>query len=196
MTIRVLTENLFSCLRFKCAKLEWNECFNLTIRFFNFVEHRNFWFSYCINKLQQAHFYYNLLIRFSILTLPKYFLKTKAFVIIKLFFDKKKLGGNSAAASQTGTGSTGSQATFYNMEKDMENNLLRRINELHRAQLEPLVKFLPLILDKLLLLMVKPPAFDGHILNVGPAAFNAIAMIVNKLTSSVSPFTLFFSVWE
>ena len=78
----------------------------------------------------------------------------------------------------------------------MENNLLRRINELHRAQLEPLVKFLPLILDKLLLLMVKPPAFDGHILNVGPAAFNAIAMIVNKLTSSVSPFTLFFSVWE
>ena len=105
------------------------------------------------------------------------------------------LGGNTAA-SQTGTGSIGSQATFYNMEKDMENNLLRRINELHRAQLEPLVKFLPLILDKLLLLMVKPPAFDGHILNVGPAAFNAIAMIVNKLTSSVSPFTLFFSVWE
>ena len=77
----------------------------------------------------------------------------------------------------------------------MENNLLRRINELHRAQLEPLVKFLPLILDKLLLLMVKPPAFDGHILNVGPAAFNAIAMIVNKLTSSVSPFTLFLVPW-
>ena len=103
----------------------------------------------------------------------------------------KILGGNSAAASQTGTGSTGSQATFYNMERDMENNLLRRINELHRAQLEPLVKFLPLILDKLLLLMVKPPAFDGHILNVGPAAFNAIAMIVETLTSSVSPFTLY-----
>ena len=99
------------------------------------------------------------------------------------------LGGNSAA-SQAAGGSTGSQATFYNMERDMEDNLLRRINELHRAQLEPLVKFLPLILDKLLLLMVKPPAFDGHILNVGPAAFNAIAMIVNKLTSSVSPFTL------
>ena len=79
----------------------------------------------------------------------------------------------------------GASSTFY-AEKDMEDNLLRRINELHRARLEPLVKFLPLILDKLLLLMVKPPAFDGHILNVGPAAFNAIAMIVNKLTSSVS----------
>ena len=78
------------------------------------------------------------------------------------------------------------QSTFYNQEKDMEDNLLRRINELHRARLEPLVKFLPLILDKLLLLMVKPPAFDGHILNVGPAAFNAIALIVNKLSSSVS----------
>ena len=78
------------------------------------------------------------------------------------------------------------QSTFYSGEKDMEDNLLRRINELHRARLEPLVKFLPLILDKLLLLMVKPPAFDGHILNVGPAAFNAIALIVNKLSSSVS----------
>ena len=144
-----------------------------------------------MKKLQQAHFYYNLLIRFSILTLPKYFLKTKLLLLLIWFFLIKNLGGNSMAASQTGTGSTGSQATFYNMERDMENNLLKRINELHRAQLEPLVKFLPLILDKLLLLMVKPPAFDGHILNVGPAAFNAIAMIVNKLTSSVSPFTLY-----
>ena len=80
----------------------------------------------------------------------------------------------------------GAASNSLYVEKDMEDNLLRRINELHRARLEPLVKFLPLILDKLLLLMVKPPAFDGHILNVGPAAFNAIAMIVNKLTSSVS----------
>ena len=136
-----------------------------------------------------------LLLQFTnkVLDLARIFSQNKASVL--LFFLIKILGG-SAAASQTGTGSTGSQATFYNMERDMENNLLRRINELHRAQLEPLVKFLPLILDKLLLLMVKPPAFDGHILNVGPAAFNAIAMIVNKLTSSVSPFTLFFSVWE
>jgi hypothetical protein len=71
-------------------------------------------------------------------------------------------------------------------EKDMEDNLLRRINQLHMAKLEPLVKFLPLVLDKLLLLMVKPPSFEGHILNVGSAAFNAIALIVNKITQSVT----------
>ena len=99
---------------------------------------------------------------------------------------KLQLGGNTAAGQNPGGGTQGVQSTFYNMERDMEDNLLSRIRELHRAKLEPLVKFLPLILDKLLLLMVKPPAFDGHILNVGPAAFNAIAMIVNKLTSSVS----------
>ena len=92
-----------------------------------------------------------------------------------------QLGPNATVAAAAAAAS----GPFY-VEKDMEDNLLRRINELHRARLEPLVKFLPLILDKLLLLMVKPPAFDGHILNVGPAAFNAIAMIVNKLTSSVS----------
>lgn len=92
---------------------------------------------------------------------------------------------NLTAKLQLGSGiKSNSQSTFY-VEKDMEESLLRRINELHQARIEPLVKFLPLILDKLLLLMVKPPAFDGHILNVGPAAFNAIAEIVNKLTSSV-----------
>ena len=92
---------------------------------------------------------------------------------------------NLTAKLQLGGQKSPPHSTFY-VEKDMEDNLLQRINELHKARLEPLVKFLPLILNKLLLLMVKPPAFDGHILNVGPAAFNAIAMIVNKLTSSVS----------
>ena len=89
------------------------------------------------------------------------------------------------AKLQLGPESSVAQSSFY-LEKDMEGSLLRRINELHLARLEPLAKFLPLILDKLLLLMVKPPAFDGHILDVGSAAFLAIAMIVNKLTSSVS----------
>ena len=95
------------------------------------------------------------------------------------------------AKLQLGPNFNVAQSTFY-AEKDMEDNLLRRINELHRARLEPLVKFLPLILDKLLLLMVKPPAFDGHILNVGPAAFNAIALIVNKLSSSVRSYSKSF----
>ena len=65
----------------------------------------------------------------------------------------------------------------------MEHNLLKCIDELFKARIEPLVKFLPHILNKLLLLMVKPPTFDGHILNVASSrAFNSISMIVNKLT--------------
>ena len=63
-------------------------------------------------------------------------------------------------------------------ETNIEDNLLKRINDLHRARLEPLVKFLPLILDKLLLLMVKPPTFDGHILNV--ASINTCTTITQN----------------
>ena len=56
------------------------------------------------------------------------------------------------------------------------------------AAIEPLAKFLPLVLDKLLLLMVKPPAFplaSGQAA-VGQAAFKAVADIVNKITNTVS----------
>ncbi len=88
------------------------------------------------------------------------------------FTAKLQLGPNSNLPTSVG-------------ERDMEDNLLKRINELHLARLEPLVRFLPLILDKLLLLMVKPPTFEGHILNVGQAAFNAIASIVIKVSTSV-----------
>ena len=70
-------------------------------------------------------------------------------------------------------------------ETNLELSLVRHINNLHEARIEPLVKFLPLILNKLLLLMVKPPTFDGHILNVASAAFNAISKIVFKLTDSI-----------
>ena len=71
-------------------------------------------------------------------------------------------------------------------QKAMEDSLLKRINDLYNARVEPLVKFLPLVLDKLLLLMVKPPSYAGHVLNVGQAAFNAMAAIVNKLSNCVS----------
>ena len=77
-------------------------------------------------------------------------------------------------------------------ETNIEDNLLKRINDLHRARLEPLVKFLPLILDKLLLLMVKPPTFDGHILNVASAAFNSISMIGKNQKFSVVQFREIF----
>ena len=73
-------------------------------------------------------------------------------------------------------------------QKAMEDSLLKRINDLHNSRVEPLVKFLPLVLDKLLLLMVKPPSYAGHVLNVGQASFAAMAAIVNKLSNCVSTF--------
>ena len=48
------------------------------------------------------------------------------------------------------------------------------------------LRFLPLILDKLLLLMVRPPSVAGHVLNVSQGAFNAIAAVVKKISSAVS----------
>ena len=40
-------------------------------------------------------------------------------------------------------------------------NFFFRINDLPSARLEPLVRFLPLVLDKLLLLMVRPPSLPS-----------------------------------
>lgn len=45
-----------------------------------------------------------------------------------------------------------------------------------------MVKFLPLILDKLIGLIVTPPLLNGHVLNCANAAFEALAMIVGTLT--------------
>ena len=47
-----------------------------------------------------------------------------------------------------------------------------------KARPESLVSFLPLVLDKLLLLMVKPPTVAGLTLNVGQAAFSAMTSVV------------------
>ncbi len=71
-------------------------------------------------------------------------------------------------------------------ERSVEDDLTKKLADLHTARLEPLVKFLPLVLDKLLLLMVKPPAVAGHVLNVAQAAFLAIGSVVNKITAAVS----------
>ena len=59
--------------------------------------------------------------------------------------------------------------------------MLKRLSEIQLSRLEPLVRFLPLVLDKLLLLMVRPPSVAGHVLNVAQASFNAIAAVVRKI---------------
>lgn len=63
--------------------------------------------------------------------------------------------------------------------------LYYRILNLKQAKLEPLIKFLPLVLDKLLLLLVKSPILNGCVFNIGQAVFETIATIV-KLINTVS----------
>ena len=51
--------------------------------------------------------------------------------------------------------------------QELEGDLVASLREVGRARPESLVAFLPLVLDKLLLLMVKPPTVAGLTLNVG-----------------------------
>nr|CAD7402776.1 unnamed protein product [Timema poppensis] len=67
-------------------------------------------------------------------------------------------------------------------EANMENELKTSILELTHAKSEPLVKFLPLIMNKLVLLMVKPPTILGQAMNIGQTSFEAITMIVRNVT--------------
>jgi len=48
-------------------------------------------------------------------------------------------------------------------EANFESELKRSIGDLTHARSGPLIRFLPLILDKLLLLMVRPPIIAGQV---------------------------------
>ncbi|XP_071439283.1 dedicator of cytokinesis protein 7 [Hetaerina americana] len=67
-------------------------------------------------------------------------------------------------------------------ETNIENELKNSILDLKHAKLEPLVKFLPLIFDKLIYLMVKPPIIGGQPMNLGQNTFEAIAMLVQNIS--------------
>ncbi|KAE8748545.1 hypothetical protein FOCC_FOCC004721 [Frankliniella occidentalis] len=68
-------------------------------------------------------------------------------------------------------------------EANMEGALKASILELTHAKSEPLVKFLPVILDKLLLLLVRPPAVSGQLMNIGQTTFEALASLVKSITA-------------
>ncbi|XP_040566544.1 dedicator of cytokinesis protein 7 isoform X1 [Lepeophtheirus salmonis] len=82
------------------------------------------------------------------------------------------------ASLQLGTSDVPNNMKSNHCEEDLKYIL----NTLSASRLTPLVQFLPLVLDKLLLLMVKPSesSFD-----VGQAAFNSIASVVQKISSAV-----------
>ncbi len=67
-------------------------------------------------------------------------------------------------------------------DKDMEVDLVKCLGNVGKARPECLVAFLPLVLDKLLLLMVKPPTVGGLTLNVGHAAWSALVEVVSGVT--------------
>ncbi|XP_038048648.1 dedicator of cytokinesis protein 7-like isoform X3 [Patiria miniata] len=67
-------------------------------------------------------------------------------------------------------------------EQDMKAKLVKSIMELNNAVAEPLVKFLPIILDKLILMIVRPPIIGGQIVDhVGQLCFDTIAEIVDRI---------------
>ncbi|KAL5022031.1 hypothetical protein ScPMuIL_001186 [Solemya velum] len=66
-------------------------------------------------------------------------------------------------------------------ETQYENELKYNLNDLLNAKGDNLVKFYPLILDKLISLMVRPPAFGISVLNIGQPAFEALARIIHQL---------------
>ncbi|XP_068095455.1 dedicator of cytokinesis protein 7 isoform X16 [Hyperolius riggenbachi] len=67
------------------------------------------------------------------------------------------------------------------MENNLESELKNSILALSSAQLEPVVHFLHLLLDKLILLVVRPPVIAGQIVNLGQASFESMASITNRL---------------
>uniref|UniRef100_A0A8C9VZX3 Dedicator of cytokinesis 7 n=1 Tax=Scleropages formosus TaxID=113540 RepID=A0A8C9VZX3_SCLFO len=67
------------------------------------------------------------------------------------------------------------------MENNLEAELKSSIAALSNSQLEPIVRFLHLLLDKLVLLVVRPPVIAGQIVNLGQASFEVMASIVNRL---------------
>ncbi|XP_028857797.1 dedicator of cytokinesis protein 7 isoform X17 [Denticeps clupeoides] len=67
------------------------------------------------------------------------------------------------------------------MENNLEAELKSSIAALNSSQLEPVVHFLHLLLDKLVLLVVRPPVIAGQIVNLGQASFEVMASVVNRL---------------
>lgn len=67
-------------------------------------------------------------------------------------------------------------------ETNMETELKKSIADLGNAKMEPLVRFLPLIFDKLLTLLVRPPMIDRAALNLGQALLESVANLVRSVT--------------
>ncbi|KAG8130061.1 hypothetical protein E2320_016756, partial [Naja naja] len=71
-------------------------------------------------------------------------------------------------------------------ENNIESELKSSVGNLRVASLEPLVAFSHQILNKLIQLIVYPPVIAGQlVMNLGRAAFEAIAVMVNQIHKSL-----------
>ncbi|XP_067927943.1 dedicator of cytokinesis protein 7-like [Watersipora subatra] len=70
-------------------------------------------------------------------------------------------------------------------EAKMEKELKDCITNVSNASLEPLVRFLPLILDEMVKLITRPPLLVSQTANIAPTAFEAMATIVCAVTQQL-----------
>lgn len=66
----------------------------------------------------------------------------------------------------------------------MEKELKKAIMEIQQSETEPLVKILPVVLDKLIELLTTTYKVCGQILSLGPTVFESLCLVSNKLAVS------------
>lgn len=59
--------------------------------------------------------------------------------------------------------------------------------DIHNSELEPLVKNLPVIMDKLIELLITAYKIGGQLLSLGPTVFESMCLVSNKLGVSTRP---------
>ncbi|XP_077861413.1 dedicator of cytokinesis protein 7-like [Saccoglossus kowalevskii] len=66
-------------------------------------------------------------------------------------------------------------------EANMESELKKCVSNLSHASFEPLVRFLYVLLDKLILMLVQPPIIAGQVANMGQCTFEAVSNILSRV---------------
>uniref|UniRef100_A0A4W3H0W9 Dedicator of cytokinesis 6 n=1 Tax=Callorhinchus milii TaxID=7868 RepID=A0A4W3H0W9_CALMI len=66
-------------------------------------------------------------------------------------------------------------------ENNVETELKSSVGGLRSARMEPLLRFVHHVLNKLILLIVRPPVIGGQIVNLGRVSFEALAQLVNQI---------------
>ena len=67
-------------------------------------------------------------------------------------------------------------------QNTIEHEFRKSILDIHESQMEYLVNFFPVIMNKLVRLLVRPPIVSGNILNTSQTVFESMALIVNKIS--------------